>query len=45
VAILDNVLWIGECQDYRAMVVEIIKERNAAWSEITHLRAIEVNLM
>jgi hypothetical protein len=31
---LDNVLWIGECQDYQTMVVDIIRERNAVWSKI-----------
>jgi predicted O-methyltransferase YrrM len=28
VAVLDNVIWIGECQDYQAMVIEIIKGKN-----------------
>lgn len=44
-AMLDNVLWIGECQDYQAMVVDIIWERNVAWYEINQLRATQVNLM
>jgi hypothetical protein len=26
VAILDNVLWIGECQDYQTLLVEIIRK-------------------
>jgi hypothetical protein len=34
VAVLDNVLWIGECQDYQTLLVEVIRERNAALSEI-----------
>jgi hypothetical protein len=39
VAVLDNVLWIGECQDYQTLLVEIIKERNAALTEVAQLRA------
>jgi hypothetical protein len=45
VVMLDNTLWAGECQDYQTMLVEIIRERNAAWSEIDQLRATQVNLM
>jgi hypothetical protein len=40
---LDNVLWISECQDYQTMVVDIIRERNAVWSKINQLRATQVN--
>jgi hypothetical protein len=45
VAILDNVLWIGECQDYQTLLVEIIRERNATLTEVAQLRATWVNLM
>jgi hypothetical protein len=36
--VLDNVMWISKCQDYQAIVVDIIRERNAT-SEINQLRA------
>ena len=42
---LDNVLWIGECQDYHTLLVEVIRERNTALSEVAQLRATQVNLM
>jgi hypothetical protein len=45
VAVLDNVLWIGECQDYQTLLVEIIRERNAALTKVAQLRATQVNLM
>jgi hypothetical protein len=45
VAVLDNVLWIGECQDYQTLLVEIIRERNATLTEVAQLRATHVKLM
>jgi hypothetical protein len=34
VVVLDNVLWIGECQDYQTLLVEIIRERNSTLTEV-----------
>jgi hypothetical protein len=34
VAVLDNVLWVGECQDYQTLLVEIIREMNTTLFEV-----------
>jgi hypothetical protein len=45
VAVLDNVLCIGECQDSRPYWWKSLEKRNVALTEVAHLRATQVNLM
>lgn len=45
ISILDNTLLAGECQGHKVMLVDVIREINAAWTEIAQLRATQVNLM